>query len=195
MLPRPRPIPLVRRLVGRALGALVVTAAVSSTVGCGGPNRWGYARNYEPLAPEKSALDGAQPFDATMAELKPEQWRNKKVHLWLIVDERKDAANGVVYLTGKMHVRNDVNGCANKHDEDTCRVTVKPGEGAVVHVQTTLVAEDQAGQLRVGKGTLLHVVGTVREKPDADDGKQVVDGAYYRQWPMGYYVSEGDLLQ
>lgn len=194
LFPRPRPIPFVRRASSPLLSAALIAFALAAA-GCGGPNRWGYARSYSPLPTEKSAEEGARPFDPTMAELKPEEWRNKKVHFFFIVDERKDASGGVVYLTGKMHVRNEVNGCANKHDEESCRVTVKPGEGAVVHVQTTLVAEDQAGQLRVGKGTLLHVVGVVREKVDADDGKQVVEASFYRQWPMGYYVFEGDLLQ
>jgi hypothetical protein len=191
MLPRPRPIPLVRR----SARSLVALALASVAFGCAGPNRWGYARDYVPTPPEKSAEEGARPLDATMAELKPEEWRGKKVHLFLVIDERKDASAGAAYLTGKMHVRNEVNGCANKHDEDTCRVTIKPGEGATVHVQTTLVAEDREGELRVGKGTLLHVVGALREKVDPDDGKLVVDVSFYRQWPIGYYAREGEFIQ
>jgi hypothetical protein len=189
MLPRPRPIPMIRSAFCLAAVAALLSA------GCGGPNRWGYARNYVPTPTEKGAEDGAKPLDAAMAELKPDEWRNKKVHFFMVVDERKDASSGVAYLTGKMHVRNEVNGCSNKHDDDSCRVTVKPGAGAVVHVQTTIAPEDREGELRVGKGSLLHVVGVLREKVDEGDGKLVVDASFYRQWPIGYYAFEGDLLQ
>lgn len=187
MVPRPRPIPMVR--LAFASMALLFAA-------CAGPNRWGYARDYAPTPAERSAEQGAKPLDAAMAELKPEEWRGKKVELFLIIDERKDAVGGAAaYLTGKMHVRNAINGCANKHDEDSCRVTVKPGAGAVVHVQTAIAPEDREGELRVGKGTLLHVIGTLRASVDEVDGKLVVDASFYRQWPIGYYAFEGDLLQ
>lgn len=168
--------------------ALLVTA-------CGGAGRWGYSRNYAPTSEEKGATEGAKELDAPMAALKPEAWRGQKVKFFMVVQERKPAPGGGAYLTGKQHTLNEINGCENKFDDSSCRVTIKPTGHETVHAIVRLAGDDDVGKLAVGSGSLVRVVGTITDATDPNDGKLVVQASWYRQWPMGYYVKEGDLLQ
>ncbi len=192
MLPRPRPIPFRHGLAHGLAAAATLSFAL---LGCGGPGRWGHARTYAPTSEEKAQIEGARDLDAPMAQLKPEAWRGQKVKFFMVVDERKPGPGGAAYLTGKMHTLNEVNGCENKYDEGSCRVTIKPTGHEVVHAIVRLQADDDVGQLRVGPGSLVRVVGTLSDATDPDDGKLVVQTSWYRQWPIGYYAKEGDLLQ
>lgn len=181
------------RVSGPSCLLLVVAGAVA--VGCGGAGRWGHARNYVPTSEEKSNVDGARELDAPMAQLKPEQWKGAKVRFFMVVSERKPGPGGAAYLTGKVATLNEINNCENKYDEDSCRVTIKPALHETVHATVTLRAEDDVGELRVGTGTLLRVVGQLTDATDPDDGKLVVQAGWYRQWPIGYYIKEGDFKQ
>jgi hypothetical protein len=163
--------------------------------GCASPGRWGHARTYVPTSDEKTATADAKDLDAPMAVLKPEEWRGKKVRFFMVVDERKPAPGGGAYLSGQLHTLNEINGCENKHDDDSCRVTIKPTGHEKVHAVVRLNGEDDQGELRVGTGSLVRVVGTLSDQLDPDDGKLVVQGNWYRQWPIGYYIKEGDYKQ
>ena len=46
-----------------------------------------------------------------------------------------------------------------------------------------------------GKAMHEMVIGTLEEQADAHDGKLVVRGEFYRHWPIGEFVREGELLQ
>jgi hypothetical protein len=179
----------------RSAPALVLLALSTSLLACGGGGRWGYARSYKPLSEEESALSGAKELDAPMAALKPEAWRGQKVKFFMVVTDRKQGPGGAAYLTGKTHTLNEINNCENKYDDDTCRVTIKPTGHETVHAIVRLKADDDAGALRVGTGSLVRVIGNLTEATDADDGKLVVQTAFYRQWPIGYYVREGEFRQ
>ena len=174
---------------------LFATAVVALLVGCSSPGRWGHARSYAPTSAEKDATNGARELDAPMAELKPGEWHGVKVRFFMVVDERKPGPGGTAYLSGQLHTLNEINGCENKHDDDSCRVTIKPTGHEKVHAIIHLAGEDDVGELRVGTGTLVRVVGTLSDQLDPDDGKLVVQGSWYRQWPIGYYVKEGELRQ
>lgn len=164
-------------------------------LGCGGAGRWGHARQYAPTTDEKSAIEGARDLDAPMATLKPEAWRGQKVKFFMVVSDRKPAPGGGAYLTGQLHTLNEINGCDNKFDEDSCRVTIKPTGHETVHAVVRLQPDDDVGELRVGTGSLVRVVGVLGDATDADDGKLVINATWYRQWPIGYYAKEGDLKQ
>jgi hypothetical protein len=164
-------------------------------VACGGAGRWGYSRNYTPTSEEKSATEGARELDSPMAALKPEAWRGQKVKFFMLVQDRKPAPGGGAYLTGKQHTLNEINGCENKFDESSCRVTIKPTGHETVHAVVRLQSDDDVGKLAVSNGSLVRVVGMITDATDPDDGKLVVQATWYRQWPMGYFVREGDLIQ
>jgi hypothetical protein len=182
-------------LRARAMRAAVALSLGALLAGCGSAGRWGHARSYAPLGDESARADEAKDLDAPMAALKPEAWRGQKVRFFMVVSERRPGPGGAAYLTGKLHTLNEVNNCANKHDEDSCRVTIKPVGHELVHVVAKIAGDDDVGQLRVGSGSLVRVVGTLSDQTDPDDGKLVVQASWYRQWPIGYYVKEGDLLQ
>jgi len=175
------------------LPALALIAVLASA--CGGAGRWGYSRNYAPTSEEKSATEGARELDAPMAALKPEAWRGQKVKFFMVVQDRTPAPGGGAYLTGKQHPHNEINGCENKFDDSSCRVTIKPTGHETVHAIVRLESDDDVGKVAVGIGSLVRVVGTISDATDPNDGKLVIQAAWYRQWPMGYYVKEGDLLQ
>lgn len=162
---------------------------------CGGAGRWGHSRTYAPASGEKSAADGARELDAPMATLKPEAWRGQKVTFFMVVGERKPGPGGAAYLTGKQHTLNEINGCENKFDDDSCRTTIKPTGHDTLHALVKLQSDDDVGALRVGTGSLVRVIGTLSEATDPDDGKLVVMASWYRQWPIGYYAKEGDFRQ
>ncbi len=187
MFPRPRPVPLRSLLLGLVLAG--------SLLACGGGGRWGHTRNYSFYKDEKGQTEGAKDLDAPMAQLKPEAWRGVKVKFFMVVDTRKPGAGGAAYLTGKVHTLNEINACENKYDEDTCRVTIKPTGHETVHALVRLEGEDDVGPLHVGVGSLVRLVGTLSDKTDEEDGKLVIIGNWYRNWPPAYYVKEGDLKQ
>ena len=67
-----------------------------------------------------------------------------------------------------------------------------PLEHAIVHALVKLNGEDDIGKLSVGAGSLLRVVGTIRDDVDPNDGSPMVRVSYYRHWPRGYYVTTKD---
>ena len=176
-------------------GVVGLAFLVTLATACGGAGRWGYSRNYAPTSEEKSVTEGARELDAPMAALKPEAWRGQKVRFFMVVQDRKPAPGGGAYLTGKQHTLNEINGCENKFDDSSCRVTIKPTGHETVHAVVRLQSDDDVGKLGVSSGSLVRVVGTISDATDPDDGKLVIQGSWYRQWPMGYYAKEGDLIQ
>lgn len=174
---------------------LLPLALLVEVTACGGAGRWGHSRTYTPTKDEKPAIEGARELDAPMATLKPEAWRGQKVKFFMVVAERKPGPGGAAYLTGKQHTLNEINGCDNKFDDDSCRVTIKPTGHDTVHAVVRLGSDDDVGELRVGSGSLVRVVGTISDATDPDDGKLVIQASWYRSWPIGYYAKEGDLKQ
>ena len=180
----------------RALLALFpVALCVALPLACASPGRWGHARAYAPSSDEKSAVADARELDPAMAQLKPEVWKGNKVRFFMVVDERKPGPGGAAYLSGQVHTLNEINACDNKHDDDSCRVTIKPTGHEKVHAVVRLSGDDDTGELRVGTGSLVRVVGVLSDQTDPDDGKLVIQGSWYRQWPIGYYAKEGELRQ
>jgi hypothetical protein len=74
--------------------------------------------------------------------------------------------------------------------EDSCRVTVSDVEFGKLRVNVSFAnAEDELGAQSIGQGSLLRVLGSLSKTVDVADGALVVDAAYYRHWPHGYYVT------
>jgi hypothetical protein len=179
----------------RRARSVAAASLALALAGCGGAGRWGHARQYVPTGDEKTAVEGVRDLDAPMAVLKPEAWRGQKVRFFMVVAERKPAPGGGAYLTGQLHTLNEINGCENKYDEDSCRVTIKPTGHDTVHAVVKLQGDDDVGPIHVGSGSLVRVVGVLADAPDPDDGKLVITGSWYRHWPAGYYAREGELRQ
>jgi len=159
-----------------------------SLLGCHSAGPYGYARNYQPLSAEKSALEGAREFDPVMAERDKEAWKKSTISLFGVVKARTTAKSGGAYLTLSMRTLSPRNLC-DDFDEDTCRVTVSEHEHATLHAIVKLASEDEVGEHSLGRGSLVRVFGKLTDEVDPDDGASVVRVSYYRHWPRHFYVT------
>jgi hypothetical protein len=167
---------------------LLLGLCLCTTLACASGGQWGHSPNYDPLSEEESALQGSTEYDPVMASRSPEKWRNKSVHLFGVVIERKAAAGGLADVTLSMRTLEPRNLCETAED-DSCRVTVSEREHARVHALLKLQSEGDIGSESVGTLSLLRVIGNVSDEPSAQDGLPVIRGTYYRHWPRNYYVT------
>jgi len=173
----------------RSVLALPLVTLISlGSLGCHSAGPYGYARNYQPLSAEKSALEGTREFDPVMAERDKEDWKKSPVSLFGIVTARTSAKSGGAYLTLSMRTLSERNLC-DDFDEDTCRVTVSEHEHATIHAVVKLASADEVGEHSLGKGSLVRVVGKLTDEVDPDDGASVLHVSYYRHWPRHFYVT------
>ena len=113
----------MRRVIGLGLCLAALAAACSSA----GP--YGYSRTYTPLAEEEDAAQGAKEYDPVMAKRFPEEWRDKPVSIFGIVESRGQGAGGGTRLTLSVRTLATQNLC-DEGGEETCRVTVSDREHA-----------------------------------------------------------------
>jgi hypothetical protein len=163
-------------------------------LGCHSAGPYGFGREYQPLSAEQSATHDAREYDPVMAERDKEDWKKGTVSLFGVVKARAAAKDGGAYVSLSMRALSPRNLCQD-FDEDTCRVTVSEHEHATLHATLKLASEDDIGQLSVGKGSLLRVVGTLSDEVDPDDGSPVLRVSYYRHWPRHYFVTTADAPQ
>jgi hypothetical protein len=170
-----------------SISSFALLAGALLVVGCGaGP--YGHSRVYAPLGGESAATEGAEELDPVMARRDPARWHVKKVSLFGIVTKRADAGPHAGKLTLSVRTLAARNLCESA-DEESCRVTVSSHEFDVVEAAVRFTdPADELGELSVGVGSLVRVVGSIA--PDAGDGALVVQAAYYRHWPRGYYVTD-----
>ncbi len=167
---------------------LLLGLCFCTALACGAGGQWGHSPNYEPLSEEESALSGSTEYDPVMAGRSPDKWRNKSIHLFGVVTERKAAPGGLADVTVSMRALETRNLCETVED-DSCRVTVSEREHARVHVLLKLLPEGDIGSESVGTLSLLRIVGTLSDEPSAQDGLPVIRATYYRHWPRNYYVT------
>jgi hypothetical protein len=166
------------------LGLLALT-------GCHSAGQYGYAKTYEPLAEEEAHLGAVTDYDPVMAARYPEDWKNKQLSVFGVVEERLAGANGSAYMRLSVRVLSERNLC-DSSDEDTCRVTVSDAQHGILHAEVKLESEDQVGATSVGPGSLLRVIGRLSDTVDKTDGAQVLRAVYYRHWPQFQYVTTAD---
>ena len=176
----------------RLRASLVALALAGLAAGaCHSAGKWGYARSYAPLSEEEDAAEGAREYDPVMIEREPESWRKSKISIFGVVRSRSQAQGGAAYLTLSIRTLADRNLC-DEMAEDSCRVTVSDHEFGLIHAVVKLEPEDNIGQLSVGQGSLVRVIGTLTDSVDKNDGMQVLSASYYRHWPHNYYVTDAE---
>jgi hypothetical protein len=164
---------------------VAVVVALSSGLAACGAGPYGYSRTYAPLDAEQTAAEGATEYDPVMAKREPDAWHVKKISLFGVVLRREDRA-GKGYLTLSVRGLEQRNVCET-NQEDSCRTTVSDREYDKIHASVAFATPaDQAGEESLGVGSLVRVIGKLGA-PDAADGVQVLDAAYYRHWPRGYF--------
>jgi hypothetical protein len=155
---------------------------------CRGEGPYGHSRLYAPTHNEQLAASTGIEFDAYAFGRAPEKLKNKSVWLFGVVTERRPGAGGAAYLALSLRTLQPRNLCESD-DEDSCRVTVSDREMGRAHALIALRSEDEFGELSVGLGSLVRVVGHVAEGVDSADGTAVVRADFYRHWPRGFYVT------
>jgi hypothetical protein len=165
--------------------------ALVGLVACRSPGPYGYSRTYAPLEREQQAAANAREYDAGLAQRSPDEWRGKPVSLFGVVKSRSAGPGGTADLALSLRRLEDRNACASD-DEDSCRVTVGDREHGIVHVLAKLDSADDIGQVSVGPGSLLRVVGVIGDEVSPSDGAPVIRASYYRHWPRNYYVTAAD---
>jgi hypothetical protein len=158
---------------------------------CHSAGPYGHSRTYSPLDAEEDALQGAKDYDPVMVQREPLKWKGKPVNVFGVVKSRNDGSAGAAYLTLSVRTLEPRNLC-DTEDEDTCRVTVGDREHAVIHAQVKLDSDDHIGQLSVGQGSLVRIIGELGDEVDPNDGMPVLRASYYRHWPRDYFVTTAD---
>ena len=74
--------------------ALALPLLTLLLLGCHSAGQYGFARTYQPLSAEQSAVEGAREFDPVMAERDKEEWKKSTVSLFGIVKGRSSAKSG-----------------------------------------------------------------------------------------------------
>jgi len=174
-------------------GAFLLSALTS----CHAAGPYGYAKTYIPLDRESQVAEHVTEYDPVMAARYPEDWKNKLLSVFGVVQQRTAGQNGATYLRLSLRVLSDRNLCETS-DDDTCRVTVSEVEHGIIHAVVVLEGQDQVGETSVGPGSLLRVIGKLSESVDRTDGAQVLRASYYRHWPQFKYVTtaaRGNMLR
>jgi hypothetical protein len=159
-----------------------------SLAGCRGAGPYGHSRVYVPASGEDRVTSPAVEYDAFGFERSPDKLKGKRVWLFGVVTQRRPGPGGATNVALSLRTLQPRNLCDND-DEDSCRVTISEREMGRAHALLMLKGEDELGELSVGLGSLVRVVGHVAEEIDAADGTGVVRGDFYRHWPRGFYVT------
>ena len=169
--------------------AFVSFLLLSASAGCGGAGPYGHATHYAPLSDEESAAKGARDYDPVMYARVPEEWKKHRTSLFGVVASRSPGPGGAAYLTVTVRRLEPRNLCDSWRSEDTCRVTVSDRDFGMVHALARLKPEDDVGEISLGPGSLVRVIGTFGQDVDPGDGGPILRADYYRHWPRGYFVT------
>ncbi|MFO0664471.1 MAG: hypothetical protein U0174_10995 [Polyangiaceae bacterium] len=175
---------LVKRSI--RIAPVFLLAAVS----CHSPGPYGHAILYSPLPAEARATEGAKEYDPVMARRRPDLY--KKTAFFGVVVVRSPAAAGYSNLTVSLRTREQRNLCANRNDEDTCRVTVSDTEFGALHVIAAIRPEDDVGEFAMAPGSLVRVVAEYKGDSDPSDGLPTLRATYYRHFPRHFYRTRAD---
>ena len=167
--------------------ALVLLAPLM--VSCEGAGPYGHSPRYAELDDEARAAAGAREYDPVMAARRPDQWRQGTISLFGVVQSRAPGAAGRALVKLGVRRLESRNLCVSENDTDSCRVTVSDRDFGVVWALVSLRGEDDVGPHSVGPGSLFRVVGTLGQEVSSADGGAVVHVAWYRHWPVFYYVT------
>jgi hypothetical protein len=165
-----------------------IAAASLLILACNSAGPYGHSKVYSPIDGERSAVAQASEYDANAFARSPEKWRDRPVWLFGIVTNRGTGPGGATYIAVSMRSLQLRNLC-DAEDEDTCRVTVSEREHGTINLLLNLRVEDDRGELSVGPGSLLRVVGAIGQDADPVEGTPIMRVSFYRHWPRGYFVT------
>ena len=166
----------------------VVIAFVVLTSSACGVDPFGYSRHYQPLDEEEQAVAGAVEWDPVMAERRSEQWSQRSVMLFGIVERVNVDAQGGALVVLSQRSLEPRNLCGSSA-EDSCRVTVSDREHGRIEAYLNLTPEALQGPRAVRKGSLLRVVGDLQAPRGEANSLPRLKVRYTRHWPAKFFVT------
>jgi hypothetical protein len=177
-------MPAMRFALLAPAAALALLAA-----GCHGAGPYGHSPRYVEIDEETAAAAGARDYDPVMALQQPEEWRKGRVTLFGVVESRTAGPGGQALLKLGVRRLEPRNLCQSEQDEDSCRVTVSDKDFGTVWATVPVRGDDDSGPHAVGQRSLVRVVGTVGQDVSPIDGAPVIHAAWFRHWPVYFYVT------
>lgn len=158
-------------------------------MGCAGAGRFGYAREYVPLAEERDLAARSEEVIYDDVRRNPDQYRDRPVDFFGVVTEVQSVrGSGLASVALQVRTHQPRHLCADE-SESSCRVTVNAVNGGPFTALVGLRPEDAAGENRVQVNSLLRVYGSVVQGEYDANGGPVVRANFYRHWPRGEYVT------
>jgi hypothetical protein len=176
-----------RRHARILLAAATVTLPLFG-LACHSAGPYGHSRVYSPIDAERGAVAKATEYDAKAFERSPEKWRDRPIWLFGVVTNRGTGPGGAAYVAVSIRSLQLRNLC-DQDDEDTCRVTISEREYGKLNLLLKLAPEDDQGELSLGSGSLVRVVGAIGQDSDPVEGTPIMRVSFYRHWPRGYFVT------
>jgi hypothetical protein len=163
--------------------AVIVLVALG---GCGG-GQYGFSRTYEPLITERPHLEKAQELPLEDVRKAPYDYKTVEVAWFGVVQSIHELEDGrtELYLAARVHQARHL--CRDEY-QDSCRITVSESSPGNFVARLKLKGEERTGKERVWVGSLFKIYGTPTGDYD-EKGDPVLDTAYYRHWPRGFYVT------
>jgi hypothetical protein len=173
----------------RALSFAAAVASVALAAACHGAGAYGHSPRYVELDDETASSAGAREYDPVMAQQQPEAWRKGKVTLFGVVESRTPAPGGQAMLKLSVRRLEPRNLCQSQQDDDSCRVTVSDKDFGTIYATVPVRGDDDSGPRAVGIRSLVRVVGTLGQDVSPSDGAPILHAAWYRHWPVYFYVT------
>jgi hypothetical protein len=179
-----------RRSRGHSLFPLAAAIVASPLLlaACHAAGPYGHSKVYSATDGERTAVAAATEYDSKAFERSPEKWRDRPIWLFGIVTNRGLGPGGAAYVAVSIRSLQLRNLC-DQDDEETCRVTISEREYGKINVLINLTGEDDRGELSVGPGSLVRVVGTIGQDTDPVEGTPIMRVRFCRHWPRGYFVT------
>lgn len=180
------------------LPALCGALALAGFVASCGPGPYGFAQYYIPSADEEQYNQQAREYAYGAVTANPDDFEGQLVAWFGIVEKVDPSADGRWLVRMSYHPHKERHLCADE-SSSSCRVTVNFKSSGGFSALLALRAEDLVPGLdKVQPGTLLRVFGKVRCRENEDEQKEcdyddkggvLLDGVWYRQWPVRYYLT------
>jgi hypothetical protein len=139
------------------------------------------------LLSEKGHLERAQQLPYEQVKVTPYQFRSTEIAWFGVVTDVSDLDDKRTALRLSFRVHQARHLCQDEY-QDSCRVTVAENSPGQFSARLTLANSEKSGKERVWVGSLLKVYGQPTGDYD-EHGDPVIEVAYYRHWPRGYYVT------
>jgi hypothetical protein len=163
------------------IGALFMSA-------CGG-GQYGYDRAYVALGDEDPHMEQVGPVSYEDVRRDPADYRTATLGWFGVVTsvERDSDNRTLIHGTHRIHQARHL--CSDE-TAGSCRVTVSDRQSGPFTAVVDIHPEDREGELRLWAGSLVKVYGSPSGEFDTEGGP-ILEGAYYRHWPRGTYVTTG----